>query len=1267
MPIRCCSLLPVLLSALPLAAQQTPSDCHFASLPREAVEAEDFTVKASYKLPPDAPPAKLHCELKDLQHNVFDSQVVLVQGAGQQAFVFQGPARERGKELLVALWLGEDWRQPLAPIIASAPIPILSQEMMALRRQQQAAAPALLQRLGHRRQPGKNVAILSDDLPGLDRSVAETYARGLTDAGLAVTTLHAEALANAYVLNVANFDLLLLTHAPAFPAPALDALGQYLRAGGNLIALGAPAFSKLPFKLEGAWADAADLPTLLGRVQPTHLLFDFEQGDLSGWQRGANDPASPTTFGLDQGAAGTTRALHVAVSNLTGWDTIVSPQLQQPIPQGHALTCLWARGSQTTTQLALEWREKDESRWIATIPLSQQWQHYALRPEDFQYWPDNPSKGRGGPADRLKPANTVQLSVGLAFTHTSLPPGKHEFWVDEIGTAENPYPELPDASQAEPPTLDTLSPAYKIHPVSAGAALRLDPRQALLPLRELPPPQQVLSSHVRPQATGCGKQRQWRWIPLVEAVSPQGDRRGTPGVLLINRADPYSGSLWGSLAVADQGYLQQAPVVDLITALAKRMLDGVFLDEGGAQSHAYFQGEKVNLGAEVINLGAADSGPLTVHIRVSRDREALLDRQFELNVPAGESRTVECPWAPGRFEHDEYDVTVELLRQGTVIDCLGHQIGIWQPKPKPVFMTAHDGDLWLGDQRWYAHGVNYMPSSGIASEDGPYFEYWLDPQPYDPEVIERDLKLIQQMGMNMVSVFIDHRSVGSRNLLDLLRRCEKHGLLVNLSLRPGTPMDFRWPEMRDIIETCHLAENDTVFAYDLAWEPAWGSYESRQRWDPEWARWIVERYGSLGNAEKDWGFPCPRADGNLTSPSDAQVSRDGQWRVMVAAYRRFLDDLLSKRHTQAARLMRSVDPNHLISFRMSIAGDPTVPSATMAYDFRGLAKSMDLMCPEGYGRIGDWERVKEGRFTADYARCMAPGRPVMWAEFGCSVWDMTRLSQNPDRLKFQAQFYRDFYRMLGESHVSGSVCWWFPGGFRVGENSDFGIINPDGTFRETSEVIRDISGAMKALGPRPAPTHWITIDRDASPLGLQGVYQAVQQEYWAAIERGEVPGLRTAGMGTTSANCPLVAVGNTPYNGSNPPKWLNAEFAYVQILDAKGQWQEITDDGATVQVKRGQPIKCRAQVGNTAEAAWLAPGTHPGQQGVVYLSARPGSGLQFRQPIPQDVAWLGDAIIEEFTLTQGITDPTHVAFEMTADARAWFGERLELDLQPVAG
>ncbi len=102
----------------------------------------------------------------------------------------------------------------------------------------------------------------------------------------------------------------------------------------------------------------------------------------------------------------------------------------------------------------------------------------------------------------------------------------------------------------------------------------------------------------------------------------------------------------------------------------------------------------------------------------------------------------------------EAGVSVSLTLAGAPIDGLRHELGVWEPKAKPEFIEARDGGFWLRGKPWKAHGVNYMPSSGIGLANGHYFEAWLGRGAYDPEVIERDLRRIKAMNLNAVSVFI---------------------------------------------------------------------------------------------------------------------------------------------------------------------------------------------------------------------------------------------------------------------------------------------------------------------------------------------------------------------------------------------------------------------------------------------------------------------------------------------------------------------------------
>ena len=194
---------------------------------------------------------------------------------------------------------------------------------------------------------------------------------------------------------------------------------------------------------------------------------------------------------------------------------------------------------------------------------------------------------------------------------------------------------------------------------------------------------------------------------------------------------------------------------------------------------------------------------------------------------------------------------------------------------------------------------------------------------------------------------------------------------------------------------------------------------------------------------------------------------------------------------------------------MSNAGDPLYNwDAALPYDFYGLADAVDIWEPEAYGRIGDWPRVRAGDFTAAYARLCDADLPLMWAEMGYSVWDINRMAPDPQKLAWEARYYADFYRMMTESGADGVFFWWYPGGFRLGENSDFGIINPDGTDRPVTQVIRT-EGPRFLKAPKPAaPNEVMLVNRDRDARGLYGIYQTVQEKFWKAMDSSRRPRLQ---------------------------------------------------------------------------------------------------------------------------------------------------------------
>ena len=81
-------------------------------------------------------------------------------------------------------------------------------------------------------------------------------------------------------------------------------------------------------------------------------------------------------------------------------------------------------------------------------------------------------------------------------------------------------------------------------------------------------------------------------------------------------------------------------------------------------------------------------------------------------------------------------MSVVLSSGGQRLDALSHELGVWQAKPNPEFIRAEQGGLWLRGKPWKAHGVNYMPSTGIGIANYHFFEHWVGRGSYDPVVIE---------------------------------------------------------------------------------------------------------------------------------------------------------------------------------------------------------------------------------------------------------------------------------------------------------------------------------------------------------------------------------------------------------------------------------------------------------------------------------------------------------------------------------------------------
>lgn len=1102
-------------------------------------------------------------------------------------------------------------------------------------------------------------AIAHTSLPNEHPTLVDRLEETVRQQGYHTVRLDANALCDAEQLSAGKVDLLVLPNAADMPADSIAVIEGYLRNGGDIIALNTPVWQRLYIKADGRWIDQAQYQQTHANEQPPHLVVTYTDQTMAQWQQ-FPDAVSPkadieTVTGVpfeDQAA------LHVTTPGFKSWINFGPAPLDNPFPPSHSLTVFSAKGTERTNQLCIEWEEKDGSRWIAMVGLSPHWRQYVLRPEDFHYWHSKVTREQ----TTFNPQNARVLKMGFAGTHTpSLIDQPLEFWIGPIGTAPADGELGKIAIKPTIPALDTLSPGYKFYECREVSNVQPYQVQRGIEKHPAPLPDMIRSPHPRPTDIGYNRGRDWCWRPLLLATGEQGQWRGTPATLLIHADGPYKGGVWASFAIDDPEWFLQAPHLNEIARVADRIKRDIFVIDAGSDYFRYFDDQDIRLGLRAISFN--HNPEIRVEFNISNAHNSSQRQAYTgwLQLKPGAVCNIEFDHPIDQWPEEGFNMRVEAFDGETVIYRQGRRLEAWRPHAKKNYITVEDGHFLHKGQPWRPHGINYMPSSGIGIEDGEVFEFWMSRQAYDPDIVQRDLSHIKELGFNAISIFVYAWTIQDQNLLDILCRAERLGLKVNLSLRPGTPMDFPWHLVRQMIESHRLAEHDNIFAYDLAWEPYFGPHLWRTGLDRQWEQWIVERYGSIENAEEDWDFAVPRDEaGQVTNPSQPQIDNDGPWFRMVAAYRRFLDTVLYKNYSEARRLVRTLDPHHAVSFRMTCAGDPTYKSdGSITYDFACLGGAVDIFEPEAYGRIGDWQRVRPGCFTATYGRWANPQLPVMWAEAGVQTWDDFNKVNSPHLLDWQASYYRDVYRMLIESGADGVFFWWYPGGYRVNERSDYGIINPDGTDRPVTQVIRELGPKLLAAPLPPRIDAWLTFDRDKHPDGLTGVYAELEDQYWTLLEQGRWPGLRTAGSGTTSLDCPMIAVGNTPCDGHNPPKYLDGAFDRVTIL---------TGDDNPMDIKPGQTIACDADrpptiavtLTNLNEAEWIAPEQAGDQPGGVYLIMEtPDSRREY--PIPHSVKRFESVTLEKPAPPSGSAGP--LLMYLQARQRSPFGERFVVEIK----
>jgi hypothetical protein len=704
----------------------------------------------------------------------------------------------------------------------------------------------------------------------------------------------------------------------------------------------------------------------------------------------------------------------------------------------------------------------------------------------------------------------------------------------------------------------------------------------------------------------------------------------------------------------------------LVSAL-EGAITGVHLQCAGANQIVWLPGESVAGEVCAVNMSAR-ALQATLQWSISGGSGTMPQPPLSVPLDAGGANLV--PLSFPSLPSGDYALSFHLMSGNQEVDRIDSPLRILDPtlsRQPSQKIQATSGAFYANGKRIYLHGVNYWPryAAGIGANIS-----WLEPGFYDPIQVEADLTLLESLNFNLVNIqygFNDPTyAPQGRSLVDFLDRCRKHGIYARIAI-PATVGDNAFngtlnPSLGAALEDAYLPGNDRVFAYEVLWEPylgmqTTGGYEgyvdgvgyplgSRAVLDPDWRSWVNDQYGSAAAAQQSWGIAPPLdASGRLTNPTDDQIASDGAWRIMVAAYRRFLDDYLGRNLGSIVRTIRRTDPVTLITYR-NWSTMTAASNLSTGYDLGTGAAHLDFLSPESYDPA-PWPDRRQWGFAVAYARFRSGGKPVQWVEFGYPVGDEYG---TPVTLAAQASFCDSFMRQINDDGANADSVWWWPGGLSLINHADFGIINPDGTPRGCAQSLAQWGAAFFETPPTAGTGAGavLTIDRDSDARGQYGLFANWAGQYASARAAGQPVTLADQGLGSDTFNMPLIQVGNVAYTGDGPLKYANAELAGLHVVCP--DLDVTVENGAHLEIPAAGTCQVTAAVVNTGEAQWL-PTASP--RGGVVLHTNSGDAA-----LASAVSTLQSATLAPLSI--GVNGDVTLTGRMRAGASEDFGEVLRL-------
>jgi len=417
-----------------------------------------------------------------------------------------------------------------------------------------------------------DVAVLSDDIEGLDVDFAEAIAAHLRDWGFGVTVLGCREVCESSLFNSDRFGCLVLPWSPGFPVEAGDELDAFVRSGGDLVLLGGHAFKEPVWRCGDQWHSTRDLTARL-EAADWNVMTLFDGEDDSEWSLVSQADDTFSTAKRADGHAGSGLLLDC---RLTKGKCMFTRALEKgAIPPGHDLLSFYARsGNFFAKMMCLELVEEDGSRWMAPVHVSTRWQRVCLAPSCFEHRGGGEDRGRRGDVPRFSQA--VELAVGLESETTPLRPGVHTFWIDELascGFKAATGVDMPNGFDVRCEIrFDGAFEDHEVYAMKKITRVRTFDQQDYFTT-----PVDIEGEFEGISAFACDFHQQSQFVPLLSALDRHGRVRGWAARLVVNYSGPFKGGHWAFFGITTPAFYRGAPVRALLRELVTAFRTGDLL------------------------------------------------------------------------------------------------------------------------------------------------------------------------------------------------------------------------------------------------------------------------------------------------------------------------------------------------------------------------------------------------------------------------------------------------------------------------------------------------------------------------------------------------------------------------------------------------------------------------------------------------------------------------------------------------------------------